>query len=60
MKLTVGGITDGAAIPEKFAFGVQDPGAHVRLGENLNPSVSWSGVPEGTRSLVLICVEINK
>jgi hypothetical protein len=59
MKLTVGGITDGAAIPEKFAFGVRDPESHVRLGENLNPAISWSDVPEGTRSLVLICVDTD-
>ena len=30
MKLTVEGIADGAAIPEKFAFGVRDPESHVR------------------------------
>ena len=59
MKLKVGGITDGAAIPEKFAFGVQDPGSHVRLGENLNPAISWSDLPEGTTSLVLICVDTD-
>ena len=59
MKLTVEGIADGAAIPEKFAFGVRDPESHVRLGENLNPGVTWSDLPEGTASLVLICVDTD-
>ena len=57
MKLIVTGIDDGKPIPEKFAFGVQDPDRHVRLGENLNPAVRWEGLPEGTRSLALICVD---
>jgi hypothetical protein len=59
MKLTVEGIDDGKPIPEKFAFGVQDPESHVRLGENLNPAIRWSALPEGTKSLVLICVDTD-
>ncbi|MEJ2515410.1 MAG: YbhB/YbcL family Raf kinase inhibitor-like protein [Gammaproteobacteria bacterium] len=57
MKISVGGIPDGAAIPAKFAFGVPDADSHVQLGENLNPELSWSDLPEGTRSVVIICVD---
>ncbi len=59
MHLTVTGIEDGSAIPERFAFGVPDAESHVRLGENLNPALSWRELPAGTRSLVLICVDTD-
>jgi len=57
MKLIVEGIDQGKPIPEKFAFGVQDPENHVRLGENLSPGIRWDDLPEGTKTLVLICVD---
>ena len=44
-------------IPEEFAFGVADAAQHLRLGANRNPHLAWSGVPAGTRSLVLLCVD---
>jgi Raf kinase inhibitor-like YbhB/YbcL family protein len=57
MKLIVEGIDHGKPIPEKFAFGVQDAESHVRLGENLSPGIRWEGLPEETKTLVLICVD---
>jgi Raf kinase inhibitor-like YbhB/YbcL family protein len=57
MQLTVSGISPDAAIPERFAFGVIDEEQHVALGQNLNPAVQWADLPDGTRSLVLICVD---
>lgn len=57
MKLIVEGIDHGKPIPEKFAFGVQDPENHVRLGENLSPGIRWDDLPAGTKTLVLICVD---
>jgi Raf kinase inhibitor-like YbhB/YbcL family protein len=59
MKLIVEGIENKRPIPEKFAFGIQDPKEHVRLGENLSPGIRWDGLPEGTKSLVLICVDTD-
>ena len=59
MQLHIDGIADNQPIPERFAFGVQDDDAHVRFGENRNPAVSWSGLPDGTQSLVLICVDTD-
>ena len=57
MQLRIEGIDDGQAIPVRFAFGVPDAEAHVALGANRNPAVTWSDLPPGTRSLVLICVD---
>lgn len=57
MELTIEGIEDDAPIPETFCFGIQDPDSHMTLGPNRNPAMRWSGVPEGTRSLVILCVD---
>ena len=46
-------------IPEEFAFGVPDAAQHLRLGRNRNPHLFWSGVPTGTKSLVLLCVDTD-
>jgi len=55
MKLLCHGFKDSGAIPGKYAFGVIDSQNHVALSDNLNPGFYWSGLPDGTRSLVMIC-----
>ncbi|MGI9265159.1 MAG: YbhB/YbcL family Raf kinase inhibitor-like protein [Gammaproteobacteria bacterium] len=57
MRLEIKDVIHNAPIPDRFAFGVADEETHVVLGENLNPAVSWSDLPDGTRSLILICVD---
>ena len=54
MKLTVNGLQDGQPIPARYAFGVPDVQNHMAFGENLNPEISWSDAPAGTRSFVLL------
>ena len=44
-------------IPEEFAFARPDPAEHAALSQNRNPQLSWSGVPDGCKSMVLICVD---
>lgn len=46
---------DGQKIPEKLAFCIPDVNHHVCLGQNQNPHLAWSQVPEGTLSFALIC-----
>ena len=55
MKLATTAFADGGVIPAEFAFGAIDPVAHVKLSNNRNPELSWSGLPAGTKSLVLLC-----
>jgi Raf kinase inhibitor-like YbhB/YbcL family protein len=55
MKLTSETFKDGQAIPGRCAFAVPDPAQHLKLSENRNPQLAWSGLPPGTRSLVLLC-----
>lgn len=59
MQLDIDGVRQDQPIPAKFAFGVPDAENHVALGANRNPAVAWSGLPDGTRSLVLICVDVD-
>ena len=55
INVKIEGWTDGSPIPGKFAFGVQNPDTHVALSDNINPAISWSGAPTGTKSFAIIC-----
>jgi Raf kinase inhibitor-like YbhB/YbcL family protein len=57
MKLTSSSFQPDQAIPEKFAFGAPDSVLHVRLTDNHNPHLQWSGAPAQTRSFALVCVD---
>jgi Raf kinase inhibitor-like YbhB/YbcL family protein len=59
MQITSSSFAHGQRIPAEFAFGVPDPAQHLRLGANRNPQLGWSGVPGGTKSLVLVCVDTD-
>jgi len=55
MELKTTAFARGGAIPAEFAFGAMDPAAHIKLSQNRNPDLAWSGLPAGTRSLALLC-----
>ena len=55
MKLTTTAFVNGGVIPAELAFCAIDPAAHVMLSRNRNPDLAWSGLPAGTKSLVLLC-----
>lgn len=57
MELTSRSITDGERIPETNAFCAPDPEETVTQGGNLSPHLAWEGVPEGTRSFAVVCVD---
>jgi Raf kinase inhibitor-like YbhB/YbcL family protein len=57
MKLSTTAFGDGGVIPAEFAFGAIDPKVHVALSGNRNPDFAWSGLPAGTKSLALLCVD---
>lgn len=59
MHLSSSSFADGAEIPAEFALGVPDADTHVRFGANSNPALSWQDAPAGTRSFVLICVDVD-
>ena len=46
------------AIPAEFALGVRD-GDAIGFGRNRNPQLGWDGVPAGTRSFALLCIDTD-
>ena len=58
MKMWSGAWSNGETIPERYAAGrLTDAG--VGFSDNLSPPLAWSDLPEGTRSLVLICHDFD-
>ena len=55
MKLTTRSFQNDGTIPASFAFAQKDPVNHFALSENKNPHLSWTDIPEGTKSFVLVC-----
>ena len=55
MELRTDSFSDGAVIPDQYAFAIPDPETHVTLSANRNPHLSWSGAPQGTQSFAVIC-----
>lgn len=59
MRLRSDSIDDGERIPEAFAFCAPDPDEHASPAGNRSPHLSWSDVPEGTRSFAVLCVDVD-
>ena len=59
MKVTSQSFRDDGAIPGRCAFAVIDPKAHVRLADNRNPELSWTGAPAGTKSFAVLCIDAD-
>lgn len=57
LTVTVSGIEDGGMIPEKYAYCVPDAKNKTKGGSNINPGISWSAGPAGTKSYALIVVD---
>ena len=56
MKITSQDFEHGQWIPSECAYGQLVDGQFA-LAANLNPQLSWSGLPEGTQSVVLACID---
>lgn len=59
MELTSNSFEDGDVVPARCAFGVPDAHDHVAFSDNRNPHLAWREVPEGAKSLVLICMDAD-
>lgn len=57
MKISSKSFADNGIIPERCAFGTIDLSAHVRLSDNCNPELSWTDIPDDTKSFVLLCLD---
>lgn len=59
MKFWSNSFTDQQGIPEQFAFGKPDEAAHMVLSDNKNPHFAWADLPENTKSIALVCVDLD-
>ena len=51
------GFKSGHAIPGKYAFCVPAAQGHVGPGDNINPQITWSKGPKGTKSYAVLVVD---
>ena len=59
MKLWSDSFRDGEAMPAEFAFARIDPRLRVALAPNRNPHLAWAGLPGGTRSVAVLCEDLD-
>jgi Raf kinase inhibitor-like YbhB/YbcL family protein len=59
MKLWSDSWINGDRIPARFAAGRLEGDSGVGFSDNLNPHLAWSEVPDGTRSLALVCHDFD-
>lgn len=59
MKLWSDSWVNGAPIPPRYAAGKLAEDGSVGFSDNLNPHLAWSDLPQGTKSLVLICHDFD-
>lgn len=57
LEVTVKGIEDGAMIPSRFAYCEPDGNGKSKPAANINPEISWSGAPAGTKSYAILVVD---
>ncbi len=57
MNLISPSFGDNQKIPTAHAFCAPDNANHEMMSDNRNPAFNWNELPDGTRSLVLICVD---
>ncbi|WP_423227112.1 hypothetical protein [Paraburkholderia hospita] len=55
MRLKSNSFPNGGIIPDTFPFTTSPPHECTNLGDIRNPSLAWSGVPDGTRSFAIVC-----
>lgn len=55
LTLSIPSWKDGAAIPDRHAFGKPGKDQPFAPGDNINPAINWRNAPAGTQSFTLIC-----
>ncbi len=57
MKLHSDSFNDGEDLPTQYAFGKRSADGKIDLSDNKNPHLAWSDLPEGTKSVALLCID---
>ena len=57
MKLRSTSFKDGDFLPTEFAFGKTSADGKIDLSDNKSPHLAWDDLPEGTRSIAILCID---
>lgn len=57
MQLRSDSFNDGDFIPTQYAFGKTSPEGEIDLADNKSPHLAWSELPDGTKSLAILCID---
>lgn len=59
MEIFSNSVADGERAKDSLALAVPDTDNHVTFSENRNPHLGWRGAPDGTRSFVVTCIDVD-
>lgn len=57
MQLRSDSFNDGDYLPTQYAFGKTSADGKIDLSDNRNPHLAWSDLPEGTKSIAILCID---
>lgn len=57
MRLRSDSFNDGDFLPTEFAFGKRSAEGQIDLSDNRNPHLAWSDLPQGTKSIAILCID---
>ncbi len=57
MQLRSDSFNDGDYLPTQYAFGRRSPAGQIDLSDNRNPHLAWSALPQGTKSIAILCID---
>lgn len=57
MKIRSASFNDGEHLPTRYAFGKRSADGKIDLSDNRNPHLAWSGLPAGTKSIAILCID---
>jgi Raf kinase inhibitor-like YbhB/YbcL family protein len=57
MELRSDSFKDGDFLPVQYAFGKRSAEGQIDLSDNRNPHLAWSGLPGGTKSIAIVCID---
>jgi len=49
------GVVELVVISTAFVMGGVIPATYTGIGKNISPPLSWTGIPEGTKSIAIVC-----
>ncbi len=59
MKVRSDSFNDGDFIRSRYALGKTSADGKIDFAANKNPHLEWSHVPEGTKSIAIVCIDVD-